>query len=116
MAENTPKTPQTKTIKTGKPVQRRQRGANVTVGKAPRITRTMAAPKVRQYASAGRYTQIEGDTISEAPMSRRGAQAPITVQYPVIASMAKQANFLGQSDLGPANIADSDNIGYYSFE
>jgi hypothetical protein len=115
MAEDTPKT-QSKTIKIGKPSGKRQRGANVTVGKAPRQTRSLIAPKQRQYASAGRYTQIEGNTISEAPINRRGASAPIMVQYPVIASMAKQANFLGQSDLGPANIADSDNIGYYSFE
>src|SRR5271157_4469270 len=115
MPEETPK-PQTKTIKTGKlPMPKRQRNGTVTVGKAPRTTRKMEAPAKRQYASAGRYTQIEGDTISEAPLNRRGASAPITVQYPVIASMAHKANFLGQSDLGPANIADSDNIGYYSF-
>lgn len=107
------KTPQSKPIKK---VGKRNRGVNLTVSKVPASTRSIRAPKVRQYASAGRYTQIEGDIITEAPPNRRGAASPITVQYPVIASMAKQANFLGQSDLGPANIADSDNIGYYSFE
>src|SRR5208282_4294827 len=110
---NTPKgQPKTKIGK----VSTRERGANVTVGKAPVTTRSVTAPEKRQYASAGRYTHIDGDVITEAPSNRRGQSAPITAGYPVIASMAKQANFLGQSDLGPANIADSDNIGYYSFE
>jgi hypothetical protein len=108
---DTPKTP-TKRAKTGK----RERGANLTVKKTPNASRSAAAPKTRQYASAGRYTHIDGDIITEAPPNRRGQAAPILAGYPVIASMAKQANFLGQSDLGPANIADSDNIGYYSFE
>jgi hypothetical protein len=85
----------------------------------------MEALKQRQYASAGRYTQIEGNTISEPPLNRRGFSAPLTAQYPGIATAfgdsvsrfgIHTANFLGQSDLGPANIADSDNIGYYSFE
>jgi hypothetical protein len=117
MAENTPNTPSKSAgSKTGKPVRSRQRGANLTVGKASKNSRSIIAPTGRQYASAGRYTHIDGEMITEAPPSRRGAAPPITVQYPVIASMAHTANFLGQSDLGPANIADSDNIGYYSFE
>lgn len=109
---DTPKTP-AKTAKVSKRATR-ECGANVTVGKEQRLTRSVTPPKTRQYASAGRYTQIDGDTISEAPSNRRGAAPPLTVQYPVIASMAHTANFLGQSDLGPANISDSENIGYYS--
>ena len=95
---------------------KRERGANLTVRKEPSPVRSATPPAGRQFASAGRYTLIEGDTITEAPPNRRGQAPAITVQYPTVASMAKQANFLGQSDLGPANIADSDNIGYYSFE
>src|SRR5271157_2381417 len=120
-------TPQTKTTKIAKPEPKRKRNGSVTVGKAQRVsTRSVNAPRQRQYASAGKYTQIEGNTISEAPMNRRGAAPAMTAQYPGIATAFGEskdrhfgmhtANFLGQSDLGPANIADSDNIGYYSFE
>ncbi len=94
----------------------RERGANLTVKKLNTV-RSTEAPATRQFASAGRYTVIEGSNIQDDIMLRqRSGRQPITVQYPTVASMAKSANFLGQSDLGPANIADSDNIGYYSFE
>ncbi|HEV2172933.1 MAG TPA: hypothetical protein VGR71_05170, partial [Nitrospira sp.] len=114
MAE-TPNTPSQS--KVSKPVRRRQRGANLSVKKLNTVRRTTKSGSKREFASAGRYTHIEGNKIQDDILLRnRAGQQPITVQYPVIASMAKQANFLGQSDLGPANIADSDNIGYYSFE
>lgn len=95
---------------------KRDRGTNLTVKKL-QSTRTMDAPQQRQFASAGKYTVIEGNNIQDDIMMRgRAPRVPTTVQYPTVAAMAKSAGFLGASDLGPANIADSDNIGYYSFE
>lgn len=102
----------------GRAVSRRDRGTDTRVKGLGTGQRKATQPiTTRQFASAGKYTQVDGDTITESMLGRGGRMGGSGLSsYQGIASMAKQANFLGQSDLGPANIADSDNIGYYSFE
>lgn len=67
------------------------------------------------FFSAGRVTTIDDDgkvNYNEAALTRL-AQARAAKRA---AAISKTAGMFGDGELGPANIADSNNIGYYSFQ
>lgn len=71
-----------------------------------------AAPTVQEFYSAGRYSTVEENgTVSHnmAALSRVSAARRAK-------AAAKTASLFADGELGPANIADSNNIGYYSYQ
>lgn len=67
---------------------------------------------LKEFYSAGRYTTVEDSgTINHnmAALTRVSAARRAKQQ-------AKVAGLFADGDLGPANIADSNNIGYYSYQ
>jgi hypothetical protein len=106
---------------------RRKRTGNVSVGPTKDIRKiakvTDKDGNVREYASAGRYTTMDGDKIADDVAYRnklrgmRGLADSLLGSDPTVQT-GKTAGF-GFGDAGGdgyANIADSNNIGYYSYE
>jgi hypothetical protein len=103
---------------------KRQRNGNATVKKTTE-TRKVAKVGKQEYASAGRYTTLSSDgrTITDDVAYRnklrsfRGLADSLLGDDPTIQT-GKTAGgmFGGDSGVGYADIADSNNIGYYSYE
>lgn len=106
---------------------KRKRNGSVSVGKTTEVrkvaTGTDKDGNTREFASAGRYTTFDGKNIRDDVAYRnrlrslRGLADSFlgndeTVQSGKIAS----GLFGGDGGLGFADIADSNNIGYYSYE
>jgi hypothetical protein len=72
-----------------------------------------AAPvSMREYHSAGRYSTVdENGRVNHNMASLSGVSAARAANR-----QAKMAGIFADGDLGPANIADSNNIGYYSYQ
>lgn len=87
---------------------------NVTVkeetsGTVPKRHIANETPAQRRLGSVGRYTEMQGNDLVQ---SFSGRLAEIRRQ----AMGTKQAGFFPDGNLGIADITDSQNIGYYSFE
>ena len=105
---------------------KRLRNGSVTVGKTTTV-RKVAKSKdkdgvVREYASAGRYTSLraDGSIADDAPYrsklrSMRGLADALMGGGDDGAKTASGGLF-NDGGLGYADIADSNNIGYYSYE
>lgn len=79
-----------------------------------------AAPPQQKFFSAGRYTVAKDDgsvdgafVLRERMMAIRAKSLTRHAEGP---QKIKTAGLWGEGSLGPSNIADSDNIGYYSYE
>src|SRR5271156_6833999 len=104
---------------------KRARNGNVSVGKTTEIRKVATATDKdgvsREYASAGRYTTFDGKNIRDDVAYRtklrslRGL-ADGFVGDDEARQSGKMAGFLGDGGVGSADIADSNNIGYYSYE
>src|SRR5271157_5014304 len=104
---------------------KRGRNGNVSVGKTTEIrkvaTTTDKDGVTREYASAGRYTTFDGKNIRDDAAYRnklrslRGLADNFLGTDETIQS-GKIAGLFGDGGVGYADIADSNNIGYYSYE
>src|ERR1700675_1064158 len=104
---------------------KRNRNGSVQVGKTTEIrkvaTTTDKDGVTREYASAGRYTTFDGKNIRDDVAYRnklrslRGLADSFLGGDETVQS-GKIAGMLGDGGLGYADIADSNNIGYYSYE
>ena len=104
-------------------VTKRERGANLRIG-TTEVRRKVAAKGGKQYASAGpgsSYLASSGE-IADVQVSRVRQMAttgmPVGAQGWGMYEMArlKTAALFSDGSLGNADIADSNNIGYYSYE
>jgi len=111
--EQLPKPPDTSKTAAKKSTPTRVRNGSVTVQKSPAKTRSPKAPVTREFTSAGRYTQMEGNNISEDAEFRNKLRQ---IKEAARGGMDKVAGLFNDGGLGNANIADSNNIGYYSYE
>ncbi len=111
--EQTPKPPETPKTAAKKSAVKRVRNGSIEVQKTRTTTRSPIAPKVREFASAGRYTDMkEGKIVDEVSFRNRIRQ----IQAAARGGMDKVAGLFSDGGLGSADIADSQNIGYYSYE
>jgi hypothetical protein len=114
-------------------VARRERGANLRIGTKEGVGTTEVKRKVaafgkngRVYASAGPYSSYEGDlssgTITDAQIQRIRQMATQGTPFGAAGwgmyelARSKTAALFSDGTLGNADIADSNNIGYYSYE
>jgi hypothetical protein len=98
-----------------KPKVKRERGANTKVGKSTE-KRKIAKEGGREFASAGRYTVIGTDgTIADDAAYRNKLRA-FKGQTDALLAEKTAAGLFSDTGLGFADIADSNNIGYYSYE
>jgi hypothetical protein len=104
----------------------RKRQGSVSVGKTTEIRKVATAKDAdgitREYASAGRYTTFDGKNIRDDVAYRnklrgmRGLADSLLGDDPTIQTGKTAGLFGGDGGVGNANIADSNNIGYYSYE
>src|SRR5271157_2149436 len=104
---------------------KRGRNGNVSVGKTIEsrkvATTTDKEGVTREYASAGRYTTFDGKNIRDDVAYRnklrtlRGLADSFLGGDETVQS-GKIAGMFGDGGVGYADIADSNNIGYYSYE
>jgi hypothetical protein len=80
---------------------------------AARAGKTTAAPF--QYVTAGPHTPLDGDG-KPNPTDRLVQDRLRSIRAAASNGILKTAGLGGEGSLGAANIADSDNIGYNSFE
>src|SRR5208283_4965893 len=106
-----------------KPTSKRKRSGSVEEGRTVEV-RKIAKIGDREYASAGRYTTLSAngeirDDVAYRNKLRafRGLADSLLGDDPTIQT-GKTAGglFGGDSGVGYADIADSNNIGYYSYE
>jgi hypothetical protein len=108
--EKTPKTPKTAAKKSAT----RIRNGSIEVKKTNAVPRSPFAPKGgRQFASAGKYTSMKGEGIIDDVEFRNKLRQ---VKDAARGNMDKVAGLFDDGNLGSANISDSNNIGYYSYE
>src|SRR5208282_3065566 len=105
----------------------RERGANTRISKSL-IKRKIAKIGNKEFASAGRYTQVnsKGEIVEDSAISKlrsiQGAVRGGTVStnpnsgWGMYEAAKTAAGLFSDGGLGEANIADSNNIGYYSYE
>lgn len=104
---------------------KRARNGNVSVGKTFETRKVAFATdkdgNTREYASAGRYTTFDGKNIRDDVAYRnklRGLRglADSFLGGDETVQSGKIAGLFGDGGVGYADIADSNNIGYYSYE
>ena len=104
---------------------KRNRNGNVKVGKTFETRKVAFATdkdgNTREYASAGRYTTFDGKNIRDDVAYRnklRGLRglADSFLGGDETVQSGKIAGLFGDGGVGYADIADSNNIGYYSYE
>ena len=105
---------------------KRVRNGNVSVGKSTEIRKVATAIDkdgvTREYASAGKYTSFDGKNIRDDVEYRtklrslRGLADSFLGTDETHQSGKIAGVFGGDGGLGYADIADSNNIGYYSYE
>jgi hypothetical protein len=111
----------------GKRVTTRQRGANTRI--SPSIMkRKIAKVGDKEFASAGKYTQVnsKGEIVEDSAMNKlriiQGAARSGTVStnpnsgWGMYEAAKTAAGLFSDGGLGAADIQDSNNIGYYSYE
>ena len=114
--------PENEKPKNGKISGKRERGTNLRIGTTEVKRKVAKSQGGKQYASAGPFTSIAGNTITDTQITRVRNMA--TQGMPFGASgwgmyeMAREktAGLFSDGALGNADIADSNNIGYYSYE
>jgi len=126
MAEDKKLTPRSK-------VARRERGANLRIGTTDGVGTTEVKRKVaatgkngKVYASAGPYSSYDGNlssgTITDVQIQRIRQMATQGAPFGAAGwgmyelARNKTAALFSDGTLGNADIADSNNIGYYSYE
>lgn len=121
------KTPKSGVIKTGSkpPKGSKVVTRNATVAPSTTARTPTKTPKEREWGSAGKFTRFENGKILDDKVAGKlaairqqagGIQAPnqgIGIYGTV---MGKTAALFADGGLGSADIADSQNIGYYSYE
>src|SRR5271157_1412840 len=107
---------------------KRQRQGSVSLGKTTEIRKVATSVDngvTREYVSAGRYTTLsaDGKTIRDDVAYRnklrsmRGLADSLLGDDPTIQTGKTASGFGGgEGGVGYADIADSNNIGYYSYE
>jgi hypothetical protein len=106
---------------------KRQRNGSVQVGKTTEIRKVATGKnkdgRTQEFASAGRYTTFDGKNIRDDVAYRnklrgmRGlADSLLGIDETIQSGKIASGLFGGDSGLGVADIADSNNIGYYSYE
>ena len=106
----------------GKRISTRERGTNTRVGGGRtakrKISKTIDALGIeREFASAGRYSAIKGKNIVDDLGSRDRIRAiNSAARSLVFGGTSHTASLFGGNTLGQADIVDSENIGYYSYE
>src|SRR5208282_1036767 len=111
----------------GKRVTTRQRGANTRI--SPSIQkRKIAKVGGKEFASAGKYTQVnsKGEIVEDSAMNKlriiQGAARSGTVStnpnsgWGMYEAAKTAAGLFSDGGLGAADIQDSNNISYYSYE
>ena len=107
--ENTPKIPP----KTVARKSTRIRNGSTKINKTIAKPRNPIAPLHREFASAGKYTTIkEGGVVDDVEFRNKMRQ----IKDATRGNMDKIAGLFDDGNLGSANISDSNNIGYYSYE
>jgi len=102
--------------------KKRERNGSVKVGKTTEVRKVAKDANGREYASAGRYTTYENGTIRDDVAYRnklrslRGLADSFLGGDETFQSGKMAAGIFGDGGLGYADIADSNNIGYYSYE
>jgi hypothetical protein len=112
------------TPETGKRVGTRERGTNTRVGgghSKPRKVATGPDPNTgitREYASAGRYSSLntKGEIVDDTAYRNKMRNIRGAANALVFGGESKTAALFGEGMLGGADIVDSQNIGYYSYE
>lgn len=102
----------------GKPVGSRQRGANTRIGGMTTTRKVATGSKGKQFASAGRYTSLNdnGEIADNVEAGNRIRQLNSAARGMMDDPGSKIASLFADGGLGMADIADSQNIGYYSYE
>jgi hypothetical protein len=125
------KKPASAVVRKGTPLQAGQKlitrsRVNTTVAPTQAKRKPAIAPKVREYGSAGRYTQF--DTASRSIVDDKVASKISAIRSQAMGGQTcanqglglyermKTGALFADGGLGTADIADSQNIGYYSFE
>jgi hypothetical protein len=105
---------ETKPLIPPKTAKTRVRNGSVEVKGNKSKPRSPFAPKGgRAFASAGRYTSMkEGGILDDVEYRNKLRQ----IKDAARGNMDKVAGLFDDGNLGSANIADSNNIGYYSYE
>lgn len=97
--------------------KRTTRGRGPGTGAGASNTPPPSPPVPVAHFSAGRYTTIEDGAVRGDYLLRERMMAIKARSLKRnAAKMSKTAGLFNDGDLGPANIADSNNIGYYSYE
>jgi len=111
----------------GKRVTTRQRGANTRISPSL-VKRKIAKVGGKEFASAGKYTQVnsKGEIVEDSAMNKlriiQGAARSGTVSsnpnsgWGMYEAAKTAAGLFSDGGLGNADIQDSNNIGYYSYE
>src|SRR5271170_1201506 len=104
---------------------KRNRNGSVSVGKTFETRKVATSTDKdgvsREYASAGRYTTFDGKNIRDDVAYRTKLRSLRGLADSFLGDdetrqSGKMAGFLGDGGVGSADIADSNNIGYYSYE
>src|SRR5271157_2851673 len=105
----------------------RERGANTRIA-ASMVKRKIAKVGGKEFASAGRYTQVnsKGEIVEDSAIQKlrsiQGAVRSGTVSnnpnagWGMYEAAKTAAGLFNDGGVGYADIADSNNIGYYSYE
>lgn len=116
-----------KTDGEGRRLNSRERGANLRIGSSL-VKRKIAKIGGKEFASAGKYTQVnnKGEIVEDSAMNKlraiQGAARGGTVSsnpnsgWGMYESAKTAAGLFSDGGVGMADIADSNNIGYYSYE
>lgn len=102
----------------GKPVSSRERGAFTRIGGGTE-TRKVAKNKAgKEFASAGRYTRMakDGEITDDVEMRSRIRAIQNAAKGMGEDPGQKIASLFSDGNIGYADISDSNNIGYYSYE
>ncbi len=111
----------------GRRLNTRERGANLRIGSSL-IKRKIAKVGGKEFASAGKYTQVnnKGEIVEDSAMNKlraiQGAVRGGTVStnpnsgWGMYEAAKTAAGLFSDGGVGMADIADSNNIGYYSYE
>ena len=114
----------TKTTSKGTVIGRRERGANLRIGTTEVKRKVASGKNGKQYASAGPGSYYNDSTgeITDTQITRIRNMAtqgtPFGAQGWGMYELTRQktAALFSDGSLGNADIADSNNIGYYSYE
>jgi len=111
-----------------KPLPKRERGTHTKIGSTAIKRPVSKGPDGKEYASAGRYTHMnkKGEVVEDSISAqlraiKAQAQSGVVSNNPnagwgMYEAAKIAAGLFNDGGLGTADIADSNNIGYYSYE